>query len=300
MGLKNMQRGLGITLLCAALSGCGGAMDSLLTLENGDGSSARKAYAGLSTAPTNSDDGPKPSGLSTIDDPSVFYQTAADFAIRNHDYDAAVRHYANLTALEPDNTAHSRNLAKALRVVGRQEDSERVLRQALREDPNDNALMEELGKTLMASGQLREGVGTLERLATAPDASKAQVSRLRSAMGVAFDRAGNHDVAREHYRKALQADPLNASALNNLGLSFAMTGHLDAGEKALRRALIAPNASVQVRQNLAMVLALKGDKAAAGRLARQDLPPTMARDVVGFYHDLGHDGALWKNANAKK
>ena len=301
MGFDIARRAVASVALAAMLGGCGSAVDSLLTLEDGKDAPSRTAYAGLSKAGnTYAGDAPRPSGLSQVDDPAVFYRTAAEYAVRSHDYEAAVRHYANLTALEPNETAHARNLAKTLRVVGRQEDSERVLRQALREHPNDVLLMEELGKTLMASGQLREGVGMLERLASTPGVDKNRVSRLRSAMGVAFDRAGKHDEAREQYRTALQADPLNASALNNLGLSFAMTGHLDAGEKALRRALIAPNASAQVRQNLAMVLALKGKQSDAVRLARQDLPPSMARDVVGFYTELGNDGALWKNANARQ
>ena len=290
-------------ILCTfALTGCG-TFDSLIAGE----SNKPSARTGLIAQLAGGDNGARRSlkerdkqnleRLSDVDDPKVFYETAARISEQEHDHEAMVRHFANLTALEPTNTGYVSGLARSLRIVGRHEDSERVLRQALRDSPHHANLTEELGKTLLASGQLREGATMLEALANRPDLPATTVAGLRSAVGVAFDRSGNHKKARAQYRAALEADKLSTATLNNLGMSYTITGELDLAERALRRALVTPEASVQVRQNLAMVLALQGQTEAAKRLANQDLPPTLASDVIASYGSLADDG-LFEDASA--
>lgn len=237
--------------------------------------------------------------LAKIDDPRVFLNTAAQISESERNYESAAGHWAQLYATEPSNADYAKNLSENLRYIGRYEDAERILRQAMRDKPNDVDLEEELAKTLIASGRLREGAAMLTKLAERPNLPQSRVSKLRSAIGVAFDRAEKHEQARASYELALRADPLNAIALSNLGLSYALSGDLDLAEEKLREALIAPNASMQVRQNLAMVLALKGESAAAERLARQDLPPGVASQIVGYYGSIGDQTDAWADAAAQ-
>ena len=160
-------------------------------------------------------------------------------------------------------------------------------------------LREEHGKILIASGRLARGAALLETLAETPGLEKGKVSMLLAAAGVAHDRDGDHASAIARYERALRADPLNATALNNMGLSYALAGELERAEVTLREALVAPNATMQVRQNLAMVLSLRGDARGAERLASQDMPREAAEQAVALYQGLGGKDGPWKKASAR-
>lgn len=283
-----ITRTLAALALATSLGACG-AVDTTL-------------FSGDSTfADFNFGDGPKPkpSGLAEVEDPKVFLETAARIAESESNHETAAKHWAGLYAHDPKDRRVAGALARNLRYIGRTEDAERVLRQGLRDHPQDFDMSEELAKTMIASGRLREGATLLTQLAERPSVPAPRASRLRSAIGVAFDRAGKHGDAQRSYQLALQADPLNGIAMSNLGLSQALAGDLDAAERTLREALVAPNASSQVRQNLAMVLALKGESGAATRLARQDLPEGAASRLVGYYGSIGDQQDAWADAAAQ-
>ena len=287
-----LRRSAAALLLLGTVASCG-TVDSALF----SGDSAFAKFPGLSGG--NQAPNPNQKSLAKIDDPRVFLKTAAQISEKEQNYEAAVGHWGRLYATDQKNPKYAIKTATNLRYIGRYEDAERILRQSLRDHPANSDMMEELAKTLIASGRLREGAASLTRLAEAPGMPQERVSRLRSAIGVAFDRAGNHEQAQASYGLALRADPLNAIALSNLGLSYALSGDLDLAERKLREALIAPNASIQVRQNLAMVLALKGDEKAAERLAKQDLPPKMAARTVNYYSNIGDQSDVWSDAAAQ-
>lgn len=307
MRREHIRIALSAALISVAVSGCS-SFDALVSAEGTNpnarstmsanaGSTqnrpGRTSLAGLRSGGRNGD------RLAEVEDPSIFFETAAQVATQEHDYEAAVRHYANLAATEPQNLNYVVQLGRSLRSVGRHEDAERLLRQGLREHPQNFDLTEELGKSLLASGQLREGVAMLEPLADHPKVPGSRAANLHSAIGVAFDRAGDHKAAQAKYQTALRSDSLHTPTLNNMGLSFAMNGDLNSAERALRKALVSPQANAQVRQNLAMVLALKGRSKEAERLARQDLPQKLAQDVVGYYGDLSGQEGIFQNASAK-
>lgn len=288
-----VRRPLAAMLLLGTLVSCG-SVDN--TLFSGDGTFAQ--FPGSKPSSGNNFD-KNPKKLAQVEDPRVFLTTAAKISEKQQKYEAAAGHWGRLYATDPKHTEYALKTATNLRYIGRYEDAERILRQAMRENPGNVDFSEELAKTLIASGRLREGAATLTSLAEAPGMPPERVSKLRSAIGVAFDRAGKHKQAQTSYAMALRADPLNAIALSNLGLSYALSGDLELAERKLREALIAPNASIQVRQNLAMVLALKGDAKGAERLAKQDLPPKMAARTVSYYSNIGDQADVWSDAAAQ-
>ena len=287
-----LRRSVAALLLLGTVASCGTADSALFS---GDSTFANFPGTSGGNKSTNSN----PTSLAKIDDPRVFLNTAAQISEKEQNYEAAAGHWGRLYGSEPKNPKYALKTATNLRFIGRYEDAERILRQSLRDHPSNSEMMEELAKTLIASGRLREGAASLTRLAEAPGMPPKRVSKLRSGIGVAFDRAGKHQQAQASYALALKADPLNAIALSNLGLSYALSGDLDLAERKLREALIAPNASVQVRQNLAMVLALKGDQKAAERLAKQDLPPKMASRTISYYSNIGDQTDVWSDAAAQ-
>ncbi len=288
--------------LVAMMAGCG-QVDSLLVMgtdtSNNPSLKAKSSSQSQLAQFFSGDSESKPSGLSKEDNPVVFLESAAKFAEQNREYETAAKHWSHLASIEPSNTRYVTRMAANLRTIDRHEDAERMLRQALRDSPNHPDLTEELAKTLIASGRLRDGVVLIERLAAAPNVTPERAARLHSAMGVAFDRAEKHQMAQAEYQLALKAEPYNAFALNNLGLSYAMEGKLDVAERTLRKALVAPEAGTQVRQNLALVLALKGNSVEAERLASQDLPASLVKETVAFYGGIADQRALWKNASTQ-
>lgn len=297
MGISRLRNAMLSLSMVAFVAGCG-QVDSLLVLNSGSDSAGKSqiAYGGNNSKATPDS---VPSGLSKQDDPVVFLESAARFAEKSREYETAAKHWAHLASMDPDNPVYAGRLAASLRVVGRPEDSERVLRQALRDHPDNIDLTEELSKTLIASGRLRDGVVLIEHLVSLPNIDQDRATRLHSAMGVAFDRAEQHHKAQAQYTKALSVSPHNATALNNLGLSYAMAGDLDRSEVTLRKALVSPSAGTQVRQNLAMVLSLKGNTNEARRLVSQDLPPSMVNQTVGFYGGIADQDDAWKDAAAQ-
>ena len=278
-----------VVVLTGTLTACSSVDSQLFS-----GDSAFATFPG--TAENNSTSVEPQQKLAKVNDPRVFVKTAAAISEKEQNYESAANHWARLYATDRKNTDYALKTSKNLRFIGRHEDAERILRQALRDHPGNTDLTEELAKTMIASGRLREGAASLAQLAAKPGIQPKRVSKLRSAIGVAFDRAGSHEQAQASYALALRADPLNAIALSNLGLSYALSGDLDQAERKLREALIAPNANVQVRQNLAMVLALKGDEQGASRLAKQDLPPKLASRTVGYYSNIGDQSDVWSDA----
>ena len=296
MHYTRTRRSLAPLCVAALLTACG-QVDSLLVLKDDKTSDIGKTQ--ISYTDSGSTAGSSPSGLSKEDNPVIFLESAAVFAERQREYDTAAKHWAHLSSLKPENMTYAKKLALSLRVLGRHEDAERVLLQALRDQPDNIDLNEEMAKTLIASGRLRDGVGLIEKINARPGVDKARSARLYSAMGVAYDRAENHTKAQEQYTKALRAEPHNAMALNNLGLSYAMDGQLGLAEKTLRKALVSPSASTQVRQNLAMVLSLQGGTEEAKRLVSQDLPPSMVKQTVGYYGGIADQRDVWRDAAAQ-
>lgn len=291
------RRSLAPLCLAALLAGCG-QVDSLLVMGEDDDRSLL-GNSKIAFTEQGGKSGGAPGSLSKVDDPVVFLESAALFAERQREYDTAAKHWAHLASLQPRNMGYVRSLAVSLRVLGRHEDAERVLLQALRDQPEDIDLNEEMAKTLIASGRLRDGVMLIERINARPGIEPARAARLHSATGVAFDRAEKHDKAQAQYALALRAEPHNAMALNNLGLSYAMSGDLERAEATLRKALVAPTAGTQVRQNLAMVLSLRGGTDEARRLVSQDLPPSMVNRTIGYYGGIADQRDVWRDAAAQ-
>jgi len=75
----------------------------------------------------------------------------------------------------------------------------------------------------MESGEVALAAIEFEHAAT----SDPKDPRPYNALGILRDQAGEHDAAQALYRKALEQDPMNTSARNNLGLSLALNGKRD-------------------------------------------------------------------------
>ncbi len=192
---------------------------------------------------------------------------------------------------EPNNAKVAVNFSEALRTMGSNEESLKVMSRIHRQFDQDAAVNLEYGKSLIANDRAFEAVRPLEVAITA---GKGRDWKAYSAYGIAFDKIGEHKSARTQYDVALKLAPNSHTVLNNKGLSYALSGQLDKAELTLRYAAASSAGTATVRQNLALVLSFNGKTAEAERLARSDLPPRIAENNIGYFRSLVSQPAYWQ------
>jgi len=100
--------------------------------------------------------------------------------------------------------------------------------------PNDIALLGDLGDAYLKAGRASEAVGVFEKITDMePDASAAYCK-----LGNAFVATGDFDRAEEAYRKAVEIDPSDAcSFYNKLANVYFNSGQDERAERAFRKCL---------------------------------------------------------------
>jgi Flp pilus assembly protein TadD len=105
------------------------------------------------------------------------------------------------------------------------------------------------GRALLANGYTNEAVAQLSIAAvTGPDLVEAN-----NLLGLAYDRRGQHQQARDYYERALSVAPQNAQVLNNLGHSLYLDDRYNDALARLKDAARLAPADTRVANNLALV-----------------------------------------------
>jgi Flp pilus assembly protein TadD len=104
------------------------------------------------------------------------------------------------------------------------------------------------GRALLQTGRTNEAISQLSKsLSLDP-----QLSEAANLLGVAFDRKGMRERAKEYYEKALKISPDDAQILNNLGYSLYLNGNYRSAVDKLKKAnRLNPN-DKRVLNNLAL------------------------------------------------
>eukprot|EP00435_Cladocopium_sp_Y103_P077518 s1_g1257.t1 len=230
---------------------------------------------------------PERPGLGAATDLPVHLSEPRDFV-------ASAAYWGGIYEQDPRNAEAAARYARGLRHLGSHTQALSVLSQANGLHPNDPAILAEYGKTLAASGKPDQASALLAKAAVLSPTDWT----ILSAAGVALDEMGQHDLAKEKYNSALRLAPDHPTILTNLGLSHALSGDLTSAEQTLRRAVANPSAGAHARQNLALVLGLQGDFEEAERLARADLPPSLASNNITTIRSMLAQPALWREMEA--
>jgi Flp pilus assembly protein TadD len=104
------------------------------------------------------------------------------------------------------------------------------------------------GRALLGSGRVNEAIAELS-LAASLDPT---LSEANSLLGVAFDRKGMPERAKDSYERAMRAAPEDANALNNLGFSLYQNGKYRAAVDRLKRAARLAPKDQRILNNLAL------------------------------------------------
>lgn len=242
------------------------------------------------TSATHAGATPATSSSGAAADRDEALKDAAVSATRSQDHVAAAAYWGGLYDRNPDNIEAAIAYSKSLRQIGSIAQAMNVMQRVQLAHGEDTGVLAEYGKALTAGGKPDQAVVYLSRAA----AKMPGDWTILSAEGVALDQMGRYDDAQQKYEAALGIEPGNPFVLTNLGLSLALRGNLDAAEETLRKAAADPRANASVRQNLVVVLGLKGNFEEAARLARADLPVTVADNNIAYLKDMVNQPALWK------
>jgi predicted Zn-dependent protease len=104
------------------------------------------------------------------------------------------------------------------------------------------------GRAFLSMGRINEAIGELS-LAASLD---PRLSEAHSLLGVAYDRKGMHDRAKDSYDRAIKNDPQDAQTLNNLGFSLYQNGNYRAAVDKLKRAAKLAPTDQRILNNLAL------------------------------------------------
>ncbi len=181
--------------------------------------------------------------------------------------------------MDPDDVRSLTGQARNLRVLGQPKEAIKSLRQSIERLGEKPDLMLELGKAQIAASLLEDARESLEKTA----AIDAKNWETHATLAILLDRMGEFVRADASYRRALELSPNNAGVLNNRALSLAQTGRLDDAFALLQKVVNGENSFTQARQNLAMLYAIKGDFKTAERLAKEDLPPEVAGEMLAAF-----------------
>ena len=181
--------------------------------------------------------------------------------------------------------------AKSLEQLGQRPTQIEVLRTSATQTAGNAQAQSQLGRALLAAGDVQGANDTLGRAAEL----NPRDPQALSALGATLDQQTKHVEAREKYQAALALAPNDMGIMNNLAMSYALQGKLTDAEQTLRKAMAHPNskATPRVRQNLALVVGLQGRFDEAKQIASEDLPPDQVQANMAYLQQMLQKPNTW-------
>jgi Tfp pilus assembly protein PilF len=110
------------------------------------------------------------------------------------------------------------------------------------------------GRSYLLNGQLNEAITELSTAASLDP----RLTEAHNLLGVAYDKKGLADRAKDSYEKAVKVEPEDAQALNNLGFSLYQSGNYRAAVDRLKRAAKLAPTDDRILNNLGLALCRLG------------------------------------------
>jgi Flp pilus assembly protein TadD len=110
------------------------------------------------------------------------------------------------------------------------------------------------GREYLLSGRLNEAISELSTAASIDP----KLTEAHNLLGVAFDKKGLADRAKDSYERAVKVEPEDAQTLNNLGFSLYQNGNYRAAVDRLKRAVKLAPTDERILNNLGLALCRLG------------------------------------------
>ena len=154
--------------------------------------------------------------------------------------------------LEPDDGAILNNLGVALWQSGNLREAETVLTKALERGPGNPSVWLHSGEVLCARGDWRNGADALERGMSAVD--DGYLPLFQPKLALAFRRAGKFVASERIWRYVTEREPGNMAAWNSLGMAQSRLGKTQAAVRTLTRLGKMSSCPARYHSNLLLTL----------------------------------------------
>jgi Flp pilus assembly protein TadD len=236
------------------------------------------AGIGLSACATNPDSGFADAiadDLALIEDPV----REGDDAARRGEFEDALKNYllAISTLEEPDPEVWFR-VGAVCTHIGRTQQALRAYLEVLKIKPDHSGALEGAGLEYM---ELNMSAEAREHLLAAASADPT-LWRAQNALGILADREQDHELAIEHYEKALEINTASPMILNNLGYSRYLSGDLDQAARDFYQATQIDPDYLPAWSNLGLVYARRGWYWDAVEILGRSLEQAVAYNNTGF------------------
>jgi len=202
----------------------------------------------------------------------------ADAAIAGGDPGMALSVSQSILKDNPNDVDALTHEGDAYYALGRCPDSEAAYQLALTQDPKSSTAETGLGRCLIKTDPAAAEAALT--LAVQDDPGNADAL---NDLGIARDLQGNFAGAVDPYRRALLADPGMEAAEINLGLSLALSGNGPAALQYLGPLATGPGATAKTREDYAAALVAVGRVGEARQVLSVDLPPDQVNAAIdGF------------------
>jgi len=186
-----------------------------------------------------------------------------------------------ILAEAPDNVPALLSKGDALSLLRRYDEAEVSYAHALKDDDKSVEAQIGLGRLSLRTNARQAQVLFLGALQHDPS-NKVALNDL----GIAYDLQGDHLKAQESYRRALGSDPAMHAAEVNLALSMALNGHAPEAVQMLQPLASEPGAPRRLRHDLAAALAMSGDKEGAAKILSADMTPDQVQRTLLAYREF--------------
>lgn len=142
------------------------------------------------------------------------------------------------------------------------------------------------GRSYLLNGQLNEAITEL----TTAVSLDAKLTEAHNLLGVAYDKKGLADRAKDSYERAVKVEPEDAQTLNNLGFSLYQNGNYRAAVDRLKRAVKLAPTDDRILNNLGLALCRLGKfEEAYKHFARAAGPYTGNLNTARMLERFGRD-----------
>ena len=187
-----------------------------------------------------------------------------------------------ILAHDPKNVPALLTQADAFSALGRSDDAKANYTKILAIAPGSGLAKIGLGRLVLKSDPAQAQTLFLSALQHDP-ANKIALNDL----GIAYDLQGDHVSAQDAYRRALGADLSMRAAEVNLALSMALSGQAPEAVRLLTPLASDPGAPRRLRHDLAAALAIAGKKPEAVKILSADMTPEQIDRAIQAYGEFG-------------
>jgi Tfp pilus assembly protein PilF len=153
------------------------------------------------------------------------------------------------------------------------------------------------GRALLSTGRINDAITELSMAASLDP----RLSEAHNLLGLAYDRKGMPERAKDSYDRAIKNNPEDAQALNNMGFSLYQNGHYRAAVDKLKRAAKLAPTDQRILNNLALAQVRLGKYDDAYKnFARAGGEVTGRLNTAAMLERLGRDEEAIKHYEAAR